>query len=447
MVDTILVDFTGAGSGVGPLTWGQRTVWRVVALTGTPPTLAGIVPLAPGTTLEHAVAVLRHVMGRHQSLRTRLLFDDPAGEPRQQVHDSGEIGLAVIDAAGEDPAEVAERVKREYQGTSFDPAGEWPVRMAVVVADGAPTHSVAVYSHLAIDAHGLDALVADLSNMDATGPPAAMQPLELAAKESTPAADRQTEAVLRYWERVLRTASPRCVDGESDDKREPRWGSLRFTSPASLLATRVIATRVGIDTSPVLLAGYAVALARTIGPNPVVLQMAVNNRFRQSLVNSVCTLAQTCPLMVDVADLPFDEAVRRAKRATMITYKYAYYDPNRRAAMVKAVKADLPDGVELDSYFNDRRPPGRTEVFTDTAGPEEITAARARARHEWVSWTDVDSPLLYLNVDDDADALRFTLTVDTHRAAPKALVGLATEIEAVLVEAALDPAARTGVLA
>ncbi|WP_018681774.1 condensation domain-containing protein [Actinokineospora enzanensis] len=454
MTDRILVDFRGPGSGVGELTWGQRTVWRVVVKTGRSETMGGVVPLPAGSTVDDSVAVLRYVMGRHQSLRTRLSFDGADGGPRQRVSESGQIALEVVDAGIDDPAEVAEQVRRRYADTDFDYEHEWPVRMAVVVAgaDRAATHSVAVYNHLAIDAHGMEAMIADLSTMDhKTGGPTmpldCTQPLELAEQQRKPNVLRNSEAALRYWERVLRAVAPRRVDGESDDRREPRWGTLSLESPAALLATQAIAARLGTDTSPVLLAGYASALARTVGNNPVVLQIAVNNRFRQSLLGSVSTMAQTCPLMVDLAEVPFDEAVHRARQATMVTYKYAYYDPERRAAMVEAVAADLGGPVEMDTYFNDRRPPGREERFLVAPEPEEILAARERTTHEWVSWTDVDNPLLYLDVDEEPAAVRFSLTADTHRVAPADALGLLTEVETVLVAAALDPAATTGVSA
>ncbi|MBM7773719.1 hypothetical protein JOD54_003923 [Actinokineospora baliensis] len=450
MTEKILVDFHGTGSGVGDLTWGQRTVWRTVVKTGHSETMGGITPLPPGTTVEQSAMVLRYVMARHQSLRTRMVFDKPDGGPRQQVHTSGQVGLAVVEAGEQDPAEVAARVKLEYEDANFDYADEWPVRMAVITKDGEPTHSVAVYSHLAIDAHGLDALVTDLATMDwttgePTVPQAATQPLELAEQQRKPNVLRNSEAALRYWERVLRTVSPKRVEGESDDHRSPRWGDLSLRSPAAWLATKAIAVRLGTDTSPVLLAGYACALARTVGNNPVAVQIAVNNRFRQSLVGSVSTMAQTCPLMVDLADATFGEAVHRARQATMVTYKYAYYDPEKRAAMVDRVAEELGGRVEMDTYFNDRRPPGRDEHELVAPSAEEILAARADTSHEWVMWTDVDSPLLYLDVDAEPDAVVFTLTGDTTRVSPASMLGLLTEIETVLVDAALDPGATTGI--
>ncbi|WP_026423521.1 condensation domain-containing protein [Actinokineospora inagensis] len=453
MTNEVLVDFHGQGAGVGELTWGQRTVWRTVVKTGHSETMGGVTPVPPGTTVQQSAGVLRYVMGRHQSLRTRLVFDGQDGGPRQRVYDSGRIGMAVVEAGADDPGEVAERVRRDYEDADFDYEHEWPVRMAVITKDGTPTHSVAVYNHLAIDAHGLDALIADLSTMDRTNfgptvPLDATQPLALAEQQRKPNVLRNSEAALRYWERVLRTVSPKRVEGESDDHRSPRFGDVALTSPAAALATRAIAVRLGIDTSPVLLAAYACALARTVGNNPVAVQIAVNNRFRQSLLGSVCTMAQTCPLMVDVADIGFAEAVHRARQATMVTYKYAYYDPEKRAAMVAAVAEDLGGPVEMDTYFNDRRPPGRAEQSLTAPDPAEITAARGRTGHEWVRWTDVDQPLLYMDIDeamDGTEALVFTLTGDTHRVAPAALLGLLQEVETVLVDAALDPGAGTGV--
>ncbi len=452
MTEKILVDFQGVGAGTAELTWGQRTVWRVVARTGQSETLGGVVALPAGTTVDDSVEILRYVVGRHQSLRTKFRPDGPGGDLRQHVFESGQVALAVLDAGEEDPAAFAEEVMARYEAEGFDHENEWPVRMAVVLAGGVATHSVAVYNHLALDAHGMDALIADLADLDpATGEPrgpmTATQPLALAEQQRKPNVLRNAESALRYWERVLRTVSPRRIDGEVDETRTPHWGFLEFTSSAALLATQAIAARIGTDSSPVLLAAYAVGLARTIGNNPVALQVAVNNRFRSALLGSVSTMAQTCPLMIDVADVDFAEAVNRARQATMVTYKYAYYDPERRAAMVDAVKAELGGPVEMDCYFNDRRPPAREERLVEAPAPEEVRAALAKTTAEWVGGSDLDNPLLYLNVDELSDAVRFTLKVDLHRASPAQWQSILDETEAVLVAAALDPAAGTGVRA
>lgn len=441
MPHQIMVSFSGPGSGTDKLTWGQRVIWRSIAYQGSSEYLGGVVRLPDGTTLDVMAECLRFVMSRHQSLRTRLVFDS-GDEPRQVVSESGEIAMAVVDATADDAADVAQRLQRHYESYDFDYEHEWPLRIAAVCVDGRPAYSVAVYNHMAIDAHGLNVLMADLNTM-VTGdvrPVTAMQPLEQVRHQRTAAARRQSDAALRHWARVLRRAAPRRF-GDSTDRREPRYWRMGYHTPAADLAMRLVAARTGTDTSPVLLAAYAVALARTAGNNPVVLQLAVSNRFRPRLADSVSPLAQASPCLLDVADATFDEAVARATQAAMSTYLNAYYDPLHRVALVARVTEERGEEIELGCYFNDRRDAERSNT-----GPvptmAEIDAALASSRLTWGQHTDVPQPPLYLNVDDGID---FTMLADTHRLSPADMAAIVRTLEEVVVAAARDATTTTGV--
>ncbi|HYS35357.1 MAG TPA: hypothetical protein VEO01_06920, partial [Pseudonocardiaceae bacterium] len=75
MANQILVKFRGEGSGVGRLTWGQRGVWRSISRQGSSQYVSGVAPALPGITVDYLADSLGFLMGRHQSLRTRLVFD------------------------------------------------------------------------------------------------------------------------------------------------------------------------------------------------------------------------------------------------------------------------------------------------------------------------------------------------------------------------------------
>ena len=95
MTDTVIVRFEGDGSGVAELSWGQHEIWQVMADKGDSLPIGGVRALPPGQTVADVAAGLRFVMGRHQSLRTRLRL--AAGRaPQQVVHASGEIEGAVV---------------------------------------------------------------------------------------------------------------------------------------------------------------------------------------------------------------------------------------------------------------------------------------------------------------------------------------------------------------
>jgi hypothetical protein len=450
MTHQILVAFKGEGAGIGELTWAQRGIWRSIQHQGSSEFMGGAVRLPEGVTMDQLATGLRFVMSRHQALRTRLTFGED-GDPRQQVFAEGEVAIEIVDVGDRDPDVVADEVQNRYQSTDFDYAGEWPLRTAAICRDGMPLHYIAVYSHLIIDAHGLNVLVDDLATMDpATGespkPVTAIQPLEQAAQQSTKAAARQTDAAVRHWARVLRTASPVRFTG-STDHREPRYWRMDYYSPSADRAMRAIAARVGTDTSPVLLAAYAVALARTVSTNPIVLQIAVSNRFRPGCAESVSALAQASPCLLDIADRTFDEAVGKAVQAAMTTYLHAYYNPVHRAAMVARVNEERGEKVDLECYFNDRRDADRSGDSRTPPTIAEIEAAVAATTVSWGPHTTVAQPSLYLNVNDAVDGIEFTMIADTHVVSPADMEAVARTLESVVVAAAGDGTTPTGVMA
>jgi hypothetical protein len=391
---------------------------------------------------------LRFIMSRHQSLRTRLVFDAD-GDPQQRVFESGEIAMEVVDAADADPVTVANEIRARYESNDFDYADEWPVRMAAICRDGVPTHLVAVYNHLAVDAHSLLALVDDVLARDpetgaAPGPVTATQPLAQAAQQQTPAAQRQTDGALRHWSRVLRTVTPERFD-ERDHEENPRFWGLAYYSKAADLAMRSVAARLGTDTSPVLLAAFGVAMASTVGRNPVVLQIAVSNRFRPGFTGAVCPIAQASPCLLDVADITFDQAVARAYRAAMATYLNSYYDPTQRAALVEAINVERGTDIDAQVYFNDRRAEARDQTTGPVPTAAEILAALPASRLTWGPHSPVSQPKFYLDVNDAPGGVEFTLTVDTRYVSPEGMAAFVRVLESTVVGAAQDTSFTTGV--
>jgi non-ribosomal peptide synthetase component F len=233
--------------------------------------------------------------------------------------------------------------------------------------------------------------------------------------------------------------------GEPDGRPDPRYRKASFLSPATLLAVRAAAARAGIDTSPVLLAAFAIALARITGNNPVVTMLAVSNRFRPGLAGIVSPIAQISPCVIDVADVTFAEAVARAGRAAMTAYKNAYYDPTLRVAVIAAVNRERGTEVDLSCFFNDRRQQGRAQPGGPVPTAGEIRQALPHSRFRWDDDPELPMQKLYLHVNDAAEAVELTLSADTRYLPPATIEAILRGIESVLVEGALYPAAPTGV--
>ncbi|WP_051385916.1 condensation domain-containing protein [Actinokineospora inagensis] len=444
-VERVPVPFRGHGSGEAGLTWGQIGIWQAIARSGESRTMGGVVKLPPGVTVEQVAATFSVIIGRHQALRTRLVFTD--GRPRQSLVEAGEITLEVLDAGGSDPADVAAAVQERYASVPFDYEHEFPVRAALVRVGAEITHMVAVYLHLSLDAGGLEVLIRELGSDPATLPPVtAVQPLEQARSQEEPSALRQSANSLRYLDNVLRSVSPLRF-GEPRELRDPTFRMVRYRSPATRLAVDAIARRGGVSTSSVLLACFAVALARAGASNPVMAMLMVSNRFRPGFAESVSTIVQISPYLIDVADITLGDAVARAARSTMNAYKHAYYDPDAQDDVVDQVFADRGEPVDFSCFFNDRRKSDRAPGAGPEPTADSLASALSRSETHWEDEPGMPRQKLYLHVDDPLDTIEFTMSVDTRYFTAAETEAVVRGIESVAVRAALDPDTPTGVRA
>ncbi|WP_433606980.1 condensation domain-containing protein [Dactylosporangium sp. CA-139114] len=425
----IVVAFAGDGGGVEELTWGQRDVWDLMRRTGRTMNIGGTVPAAPGETVEHLAGLLRFIVSRHQALRTRLVSTGAHTPPRQEVHRSGEIAMELV-AAGADAALTAEALRVRYQTTHFDPFGEWPVRMGVVVDGERPTHVVLMYYHVLVDGFGIDAIVRDLANLaDPSAPVLGVRPLELAARQRETAALRRSEKALRHWERQLdRVPPPPHPEPADPGLGAPRHWEVVCSSPALALAVRAVAARTGLASGPILLAAYATALARATGIATAAVRIVVSNRFRPGFAEAVTSLRQF-GLCVLGTDAPFDEVVARSWAAMLAAFKHGYFDG---AAAGRDLEA-------WSCYLNDRRR-GTDDPAGEPPTAGAIRAAQAEGSVRWGVREDTYDGTFYLHLEDEPGRIAFSLWGDTHRYAPAVIERCARDVEAVVIEAALAPA-------
>src|SRR5216683_892987 len=443
MPERVLVRFEGDGPGAGELTWGQLAIWGVMQDQRSSLHLSGVHPLRAGTSVDDVAAGVRYLMSRHPSLRTRLSFG--ADGMRQVLAASGEVAVDIVDAGDADPAGTAGAVARRFESTNFDYACEWPLRLAVVRQRGVLTHRVLSLCHLAADGSGAMALVEDLAVRDrAAQPPVpGMQPLEQARWQRSPAGRRHSDAALRYWERLLRSIPARGPGG-SGGMCQPRFQEGVYRSPAMYLAARAVAVRTRFSISAVLLAALAAALGEVTGNNPVVLQLVVSNRFRRRLAATVSPVAQPWLCVIDAAGITFDEAVTRAWRSATAAAKHAYYDPVRQQELLGRVGRERGGETDIAYTYNDRRVVTR-QAADDTAGPppagQELRAALPRSTLRWDPKPDLRNPHLSINALDVPGAVEIAILTDTRRVPLADVEACLRIMEAVLVRAALDPAA------
>ncbi|WP_194905233.1 condensation domain-containing protein [Catenulispora rubra] len=435
MNDRIVVPFAGPGSGTGGLTWGQRQIWDAMVATDTSQSLRAVVPLDGAKTVDDLAGELRFFLSRYSSMRSRLVFDEQ-GRPTQVVAGSGQAELFVLDVPdADDPARAAEELADRWEGTKFDYENEWPMRLAAVRHGGTVTHVVVVLNHLAADAGGVAVMMEDLSAWDRTAdvqakPPAGVPATGLADWQDSPGGQRQSDSALRYWERLLRAAEPERfgpVVPDADDG--PRYRQLTFRSPALLAAARTVAARTGGGTAPVLLAAYAVALARTTGVHPVLTQTIVSNRFRPGLAAAIHPVSQNGLLQLDVAEVPFDVAVERAARASVLGSKHAYYDPVQWEALKQRVDRERGVVVDIGCVLNDRR-------LGSEPDQDAIEPSSAPGTPVWGEPLPLFNERLMVTVDEAPDAIELLVEVDTHAMTAPMVESFVLALESVVLDAA-----------
>lgn len=409
-VRTVAVPFAGEGCGSAPLTWGQAENWATIQRMGHWFPLGGVKELSGQDTVEGVAEELAYLLGRYQTLRTLLDLTDPL-DPRQVLVARGEIGLEVVDAAGRPPAAVAADVEERYRTAPLDFTRDWPIRMAVVCADGRPTHMVVLMSHIAIDGTGATIMMTEAAVREST-PVRGMQPLEQAEWQRSPAGRRQNDAAMRHWEQVYTTISPLRYQ-ERPEPESPRFRVGQLDSPALLAAVRAIGARTGRGSSTVLMALYAIALNGVTKVDPVVVRPIVGNRFRPGLGSVVCTLAQAGICVFEIGDAPMETLLQRVQQNVVIANKLAYFDDRDLVKLRERVFAER-GAVDTSCFFNDRRNAQALAAASPLAASPEELAAVPRGRFEWIaSMEEGDFEHFFGQFDEAPGALRLTLTADT----------------------------------
>ncbi|MEV6930194.1 condensation domain-containing protein [Dactylosporangium sp. NPDC051485] len=437
MMRVIPVEFAGEGSGEDELSWGQREIWQALVEQKSWMPLGGTLPLPDGHTLDDAVERLRYLMSRYQSMRTRLAFV-PDGTPRQVVHAAGTIGLEVVDAGDADPYEVGLAVQRRYEETELDFATEWPVRMAVIERGGTPTHLVAIVSHLVMDGGGSAVMLAE-GERNETAPVNGLQALEQVRWQRSPAGQRQSASAIRHWESTMR-AIPLRRFANDGDPQSPRYWRGELNSTALELALRTLAARTQVDPAVIMQTVYAVTMARVGGVNPVATRLITSNRFRPGLAEVVGPVSQTSLCSMDVAGVPFAEALDRVRRAAMSAHKHGYYDRARLEEVTAEVIRDRGPEFDLNCFYNDRRGPIRPEAVD----PADIRAALPHTTMDWPIKRDEIYARLFLNVDDgtafgSTGKVLLRIEIDTHFVAPSTAEALLYGMEQTAVDEATAP--------
>lgn len=420
-------------AGEGPATWGQTAIRRALAALEPLDHQFNLVwggPLDEPVPTEAATAVVRALVERHDSLRTRV--HPHGGGFRQELCGAGTV--EVVEERVTDVADVAAhgaRLRDELWGRAFDYPAELPVRAGLVTVDGAVHHTVLVVAHTALDGWGLPVLDGDLTALaaGATLPDVgAWTPLDEAAWQASDEGRRHDAAARARTLRTMRAApaqvfAPRpagALDGG------PRYRQTVLRSRRLGPAAERVAARWRTSASGVLLAASCRALAAAAGRDDLALQVMVSNRFRRELAEAVVTTAMEGLVHVDGLDAPFDEVGTRVWRAAMTAYRSAYYDKDRLQEEAAADPSTAHDGT---CWYNDRRGTGPDRTLR--ARP---TRSRRLARADASDEQGGVSLTLHL-VDAPDSGIDVVLTADTARLDDATAERVVREVERCVLDA------------
>ncbi|MEV0232207.1 condensation domain-containing protein [Nonomuraea sp. NPDC050786] len=376
-MDEIVVDFQGARSRSGDLTWAQREMWHLHARFRPHHyyfNFGRLLPVPRGRTVEDVADAVRRLVECYEAFRTTISVG-PDGSPRQHVAGSGEYRLALHEA-GKADGELAEQLSYEYKGHAFEDE-EWPLKAAVITCEGTPTYVLFMFSHLAVDRLGSELACGTFAKLLKGEPddlPAALtHPLDQAEAETSPAGLRSARRSADYWRRTLATIPPTMFT-----KREPEvsasWSPAgNLDSVAAALAAATLGAELGASSTGVVLAAVSALLSVRTGQSTVALRLVAANRSSPALREMVGTQAQTGLFAVDVTDASFHEVIHRSWAASLLAYRHSSYPPELIREAIEEVSEQR--GVEFDLGCDVRAATGFKQAPLRRHTPEELERA------------------------------------------------------------------------
>ncbi|MGC4807909.1 condensation domain-containing protein [Micromonospora sp. DT233] len=438
--------FTAGRAATGPLTWGQRAMWRAVEEFESPThsflNLRRVLALSRRADVDgpRAVAAIAALVARHESLRTRVRAVD--GELYQCAAGAGRLPVLVHPVADAevdpDGSAAAAALADRLGGPRFDHAAEWPVRAAVVTVHDRVRQLVAVFSHSTVDFHAAEAVLRDLRMLVLRGSlatPPGLQSVDVAERERDGERGRSERAVA-YWLRrfpglTVGLFAPVGPGGT------PRYRRGSLLSGALRHAVRLVAARHQVSTATVLLAATAAALTAEVGGAVCGVFTMVNNRYLPEYDAAISKLNQIGLCRLELADRPgFAELLSRARGASLDAYRHAYYDPGELERAFAERGIDQQTALAPFCYLNDIRLGHDVDPGPGTPDEATLRAAAARSTFRWHQELERFAWRCRVQVIDAPDALELAITVDTRYLPPERAERFLRAVEALAVEAA-----------
>jgi hypothetical protein len=436
------VAFEGTRSGDFPLTWGQCWVWNNSVASRAPyyADLGGsyIVEVPVGCDLATVSGAISEILRRYETFRTRYSTTEP---PQQTVVARGHLRVAVREVDAADAPSAASAVENEFNNLPFT-LPELALRAAVILADGAPRFVVLCAFHMAMDCHGMVAVLDDFSTL-LRGKPIqgelteVSHPIDRALAERTPESVRRSARGVEFWERELAKFPEDQLPHNGRRPESPRYQTFALRSPAVRVAALGLAAELGVSTSSVILAMAASLLGGRNPSGTCGIVLAASHRYDPDSVRYPGTLVQGVPVALDVsADTP-EKLISRCHRATMLAALAGHCHPDDLAAMLSERYGTEAAEARLACVVNLNLPAAEGSADEDAARiptRDEAERLAARSRCEFLEGTPVENERFYLAAHGDATDFFVTLRADTAVLAPAEIVEFLRGLERSLID-------------
>nr|WP_237749668.1 condensation domain-containing protein [Streptomyces sp. SS] len=357
---TVTVAYQGGTARRGAVTMGQANMIRCV-LRDEPVqiNIHDVWPVPPGTRTDAAIDALRALAVRHEALRTTFPAPADGGVPREQVvFAEGEFALTVLDHDELPPeaAEYAESLARAARVDRFHLERDFPLRVSLVTAAGAPVFVALAASHAVTDVGALAvlreewlALLSGAHLPDVT----AVTPLGLAEEEATPSGLRKSRASLAHWERIIRTGPQAMFAEPGAEGTDVRVPCLTLRSRRGARALARVAERTGGPPATVLLTAWCALVGHRAGQTACVTAVPTSNRYEPRLARSVNTLSQDALLCLDLRVPSFDTLLAKTWGAALNAYRHSRFDAVALWEMIGRTTFERGSAFARDVVYND----------------------------------------------------------------------------------------------
>ncbi|MEU7206519.1 condensation domain-containing protein [Streptomyces sp. NPDC045470] len=444
------VPFEGTRSGEFPLTWGQRWVWNSVS-TRAPyyADLGGsyVVAVPDECDLTTVSGAINGILNRYETFRSR--YSIAADESiRQTVVARGHLRVEVLEADAVDARSAASAAENEFNNLPFT-LPELALRAAVIVTDGVPRFVVLCAFHMAMDCHGMVAVLDDFRVLLGgktinSGPPEVAHPADRALAEQSPQGVQRSIRGVQFWERELAKFPEDPLPYTGRGPESPRYQTFALRSQAVRAVSLALAEELGVSMTSVILAMAASLLGRRCGSGMCGIVLAASHRYEAESMRYPGTLVQGVPVALDVSEDATEKLISRCHRGQMLAALAGHCHPDDLAAMLRerysaeAVEAALACVVNLNLPTADD---------STAAGGTRITRAEAerltgQSRCEFLEGTPVENERFYLAMQGDASDFSLTLRADTAVLAPAEIVKFLRDLERSVINCLPCPIAR-----